>query len=143
MSQAILVSHDSHHCFATCSLIGRKYFRSLGRKGIARGEGGRERVGCLTSAVRVTLAGGIELTKAGGGNIFSNSCCDVIFAFDEGERILIVSFLRKSLSRVLWTSPKGITRDALQFQPQAFMCKCCLGRLELKTPNFLFDCYIF
>ena len=66
----------------------------------------------------------MPLTKAGGGNIFSNSCCDVIFAFDEGERILIVSFLRKSLSRVLGTSPKGIDRDALRFQPQAFKCKC-------------------
>ena len=35
-------------------------------------------------------------------------------AFDEGERILIVSFLRKSLSRVLWTSHKRIDRDAIQ-----------------------------
>ena len=37
-------------------------------------------------------------------------------AFDEGERILIVSFLRKSLSRVLWTSHKRIDRDAMRFQ---------------------------
>ena len=37
-------------------------------------------------------------------------------AFDEGERVLIVSFLRKSLSRVLWTSPKGINRDTIRFQ---------------------------
>ena len=37
-------------------------------------------------------------------------------AFDEGERVLIVSFLRKSLSRVLWTSPKGIDRDTIRFQ---------------------------
>ena len=34
-----------------------------------------------------------------------------IFAFGEGERILIELFLRKSLSRVLWTSHKGIDRD--------------------------------
>ena len=39
-----------------------------------------------------------------------------ILAFDEGERILIVSFLGKSLSRVLRTSPKAIDHDALQFQ---------------------------
>ena len=39
-----------------------------------------------------------------------------IIAFDEGERILIVSFLGKSLSRVLWTSSKGIDRDAMRFQ---------------------------
>ena len=32
-------------------------------------------------------------------------------AFDEGECMLIVSFLRKSLSRVLWTSPKGFDHD--------------------------------
>ena len=36
----------------------------------------------------------------------------LIFAFDEEERILIVSFLSKSLSRVLWTSAAGIDRDA-------------------------------
>ena len=35
-----------------------------------------------------------------------------IIAFDEEERILIVSFLPKSLSRVLWTSAAGIDRDA-------------------------------
>ena len=39
-----------------------------------------------------------------------------ILAFDEGERILIVSFLGKSLSRVLRTSPKAIDYDAMQFQ---------------------------
>ena len=39
-----------------------------------------------------------------------------IIAFDEGERILIVSFLGKSLSRVSWTSSKGIDRDAMRFQ---------------------------
>ena len=33
-----------------------------------------------------------------------------IIAFDEGERILIVSFLGKSLSRVLWTSSSGAGR---------------------------------
>ena len=38
------------------------------------------------------------------------------FAFDEEERILIVSFLPKSLSRVLWTSAAGIDRDAMRFQ---------------------------
>ena len=37
-------------------------------------------------------------------------------AFDEEERILIVSFLPKSLSRVLWTSAAGIDRDAGRFQ---------------------------
>ena len=35
------------------------------------------------------------------------SCCD------EEERILIVSFLPKSLSWVLWTSAAGIDRDAM------------------------------
>ena len=40
----------------------------------------------------------------------------VAFAFDEEERILIVSFLPKSLSRVLWTSAAGIDRDAMRFQ---------------------------
>ena len=39
-----------------------------------------------------------------------------LFAFDEEERILIVSFLPKSLSRVLWTSAAGIDRDARRFQ---------------------------
>ena len=39
-----------------------------------------------------------------------------IIAFDEEERILIVSFLPKSLSRVLWTSAAGIDRDARRFQ---------------------------
>ena len=39
-----------------------------------------------------------------------------ILAFDEGERILIVSFLGKSLSRVLRTSPKAIDRNAMRFQ---------------------------
>ena len=42
-----------------------------------------------------------------------------IIAFDEGERILIMSFLGKSLSRVLWTSSKGIDRDAMRFQAWA------------------------
>ena len=37
-------------------------------------------------------------------------------AFDEEERILIVSFLLKSPSRVLWTSAAGIDRDAMRFQ---------------------------
>ena len=41
--------------------------------------------------------------------------------FDEEERILIVSFLPKSLSRVLWTSAAGIDRDARRFQ--------CLGAI--------------
>ena len=40
----------------------------------------------------------------------------IIIAFDEEERILIVSFLPKSLSRVLWTSAAGIDRDARRFQ---------------------------
>ena len=39
-----------------------------------------------------------------------------LFAFDEEERILIVSFLPKSLSRVLWTSAAGIDRDTRRFQ---------------------------
>ena len=39
-----------------------------------------------------------------------------IIAFDEEERILIVSSLPKSLSRVLWTSAAGIDRDAMRFQ---------------------------
>ena len=39
-----------------------------------------------------------------------------ILTFDEGERILIVSFLGKSLSRVLRTSPKAIDRNAIRFQ---------------------------
>ena len=52
-----------------------------------------------------------------------NETCDVfavlhqsIVAFDQEERILIVSFLPKSLSRVLWTSAAGIDRDARRFQ---------------------------
>ena len=39
-----------------------------------------------------------------------------ILAFDEGERILILSLLGKSLSRVLRTSLKAIDHDAMQFQ---------------------------
>ena len=39
-----------------------------------------------------------------------------VIAFDEEERILIVSFLLKSLWRVLWTSAAGINRDAMRFQ---------------------------
>ena len=41
---------------------------------------------------------------------------DDVVAFDEEERVLIVSFLPKSLSRVLWTSAAGIDRDARQIQ---------------------------
>ena len=41
---------------------------------------------------------------------------DSLFAFDEEERILIVSILTKSRSRVLWTSAAGIDRDAMRFQ---------------------------
>ena len=65
-------------------------------------------------------------------------------AFDEEERILIVSFLPKSLSRVLWTSAAGIDRDARRFQRLGaildwltgtysldLMC-CFLGRGELE-----------
>ena len=37
-------------------------------------------------------------------------------AFNEEEHILIVSFLPKSLSRVLWTSAAGINCDARRFQ---------------------------
>ena len=40
----------------------------------------------------------------------------LVIAFDEEERILIVSFLPKSLSRVLWTSAAAIDRDARRFQ---------------------------
>ena len=36
-----------------------------------------------------------------------------LIAFDEEERILIVSFLPKSLSWVLWTSAAGIDHDAM------------------------------
>ena len=39
-----------------------------------------------------------------------------LIVFDEEERILIASFLPKSLSRVLWTSAAGIDRDAMRFQ---------------------------
>ena len=39
-----------------------------------------------------------------------------MIAFDEEECILIVSFLLKSLLRVLWTSAVGIDHDARQFQ---------------------------
>ena len=46
----------------------------------------------------------------------SEAKCKVFIAFDEEERIIIVSFLPKSLSRVLWTSAAGIDRDAMQFQ---------------------------
>ena len=80
-----------------------------------------------------------------------NECLTVVIAFDEGERIQIVSFLRKSLSRVLWTSPKGIDRDAMRFEALGaildwlagwlcgtnsldLMCKCFHGCLELRTP---------
>ena len=44
------------------------------------------------------------------------SCPVPIVAFDEEERILIVSFLPKSLSRVLWTSAAGIDRDVMRFK---------------------------
>ena len=45
------------------------------------------------------------------------TCRAIAFvAFDEEERILIVSFLPKSLSRVLWTTTAGIDRDARRFQ---------------------------
>ena len=69
----------------------------------------------------------------------------LLFAFDEEERILIVSFLPKSLSRVLWTSAAGIDRDAMRFQRLGaildwltgtysldLMCLCFLGRGELE-----------
>ena len=40
----------------------------------------------------------------------------IIIALDEGERILIVTFLRESISRVLWTSLKGDDCDAMRFR---------------------------
>ena len=42
--------------------------------------------------------------------IFEKMLPRPIIALDVGERVLIVPFLRKSLSRVLWTSPSGIGR---------------------------------
>ena len=80
-----------------------------------------------------------------------------IVALDEGERterILIVSFLRNSLSRVLWTNPRGSIVMPCDFRFWApfwtgwlagwlsgtnsldLVCKCFLGRLELKTTIF-------
>ena len=46
----------------------------------------------------------------------SSFCGDTAIELDEEERMLIVSFLPKSLSRVLWTSAAGIDRDARRFQ---------------------------
>ena len=46
----------------------------------------------------------------------SSFCDDTAIELDEEERMLIVSFLPKSLSRVLWTSAAGIDRDARRFQ---------------------------
>ena len=71
--------------------------------------------------------------------------CLILIALNEEECILIVSFLPKSLSRVLWTSAVGIDRDAMRFQRLGanldwqcgtyslnLMCKCFLGRGELE-----------
>ena len=41
----------------------------------------------------------------------------IIVAFNKEERALILSFLPKSLLRVLRTSAAGIDRDAMRFQP--------------------------
>ena len=63
-----------------------------------------------------------------------------MIAFDEGERILIVSLLGKSLLRVLWTSSSGIGRHfglagwLCGTNSLDLTCKCFLGRLELKKP---------
>ena len=40
----------------------------------------------------------------------------LLITFDEGECTLIVSFLAKSLSQVLWTSAVGIDPDAMRFR---------------------------
>ena len=47
-----------------------------------------------------------------------------IFAFDEGERVLVAPFLRKSHSRALWSSPKGIDRDAMRYQALGAILGC-------------------
>ena len=39
--------------------------------------------------------------------------------------MLFVSFFRKSLSRVLWTSLKGIGRDAMRFQELGAILDYC------------------
>ena len=39
--------------------------------------------------------------------------------------MLFVSFFRKSLSRVLWTSHKGISRDAMRFQELGAILDYC------------------
>ena len=52
-----------------------------------------------------------------------------IFTFDEGERILIMSFLRNYSRGFSEPVPRGTNGYDV-------MCKCFLGRLELKTPIF-------
>ena len=59
------------------------------------------------------MRGKQNLASAFGAN---HAFSEIIIAFDEEERILIVSFLPKSLSRVLWTSATDIDRDAMRFQ---------------------------
>ena len=54
-----------------------------------------------------------------------------LFAFDEEECVLIVSFLPKSLSRVLWTSAAGIDRDARRFQRLAAILDWLTGTFSL------------
>ena len=53
----------------------------------------------------------------------------LLFAFDEEERILIVSFLPKSLSRVLWTSAADINRDAMRFQRLGAILDCYVAHI--------------
>ena len=54
-----------------------------------------------------------------------------LFAFDEEERILIVSFLPESHSQVLWTSAAGIDRDARRFQRLGAILDWLCGKYSL------------
>ena len=53
-----------------------------------------------------------------------------------------VSFLRKSFSRVLWTSPKGIDRDALSWRHRFFSAQSVQKNLlEIERTLLIFDHY--
>ena len=63
----------------------------------------------------------------------------VVIAFDEEERILVVSFLPKSLSRVLWTSAAGIDRDARRFQRLGAILDWLTGTYSLDLMCLMFS----
>ena len=69
------------------------------------------------------------LTRENKIHILKPPCNFLFIAFDEEERILIVSFLPKSHARILWTGAAGIDRDARRFQRLGAIWTGCLAHI--------------